>query len=116
MEPNDGLFAIAFVIQNRSKKSNKSICKIVYQSRQFSWTNGALDIHNHLLPQYRPENTNQWKLAKQIATLVLSGQVQDFTGGADHYYAYYINRPTWAKGMTETGRWGSHHFLRNKND
>jgi spore germination cell wall hydrolase CwlJ-like protein len=113
MEPNDSLFAIAFVIQNRAAAQHKSVCKVVYQRKQFSWTNGALDKHNHLLPQYIPKNNMQWRQAKLIAELVVTGAVRDFTGGATHYYAHYISKPVWAKGMVETGRWGTHHFLRD---
>lgn len=116
MEPNDSLFAIALVIQNRAKERHKSICKVVYQRKQFSWTNNALDKNNHLLPQYVPKNTKQWRLAKKIAELVVTGQVHDFTGGATYYYADYIRKPIWSHGMIETGHWGSHHFLKDTND
>ena len=114
MEPNDDLFAIAFVIVNRAKQSHKSVCKVVYQRKQFSWTNNALDKDNHLLPQFRPRNTSQWRLSKRIAELVLSGRIPDFTKGATHYYADYISKPAWANKMIETGHWGVHHFLKER--
>ena len=112
MEPNDGLFAIAFVVKNRAETQHKPICKVVWQSRQFSWTNHALDGNNHLLKSYLPPNNNQWLQCKLIANMVISGEIHDFTHGATHYYADYIRKPVWAKHMQETGKWGSHHFLK----
>lgn len=112
-EPADGLFAISFVVINRSIERKKTICQTVFQKHQFSWTINALDKNNHLMAQYRPKNTQQWRNCKTIAALAMQGQIRDFTDGAMYYYADYIRTPSWARNMRETGRWGSHHFLKD---
>ena len=37
-EPDKGMHAVAEVIINRSKDRNKTICDVVYEPHQFSWT------------------------------------------------------------------------------
>ncbi len=37
----EGMKAVALVTLNRAKQQNKTVCEVVYQRKQFSWTNTA---------------------------------------------------------------------------
>ena len=66
-ESIEGQYAIAHVTLNRvaSTKWPDSICDVVYQPYQFSWT--------HQIRDQKPRG-NAWTVAKQAAALVLSGR------------------------------------------
>lgn len=114
-ESPEGQLAVAMVSMNRvhSKRYPNSICRVVWQSRQFSWTHdGKSD---------RPREENAWRLAQDIALAVyekyrlLPSQARsavDITRGALNYYAYKLVLPTWAKYHEVTRSIGGHVFLR----
>jgi len=106
-----GMEAVGLVVLNRMRTKHypKSVCKVVYQRKQFSWT-----AHN---PKPNLKNIlerRQWKLAEQTAKSILSGTVADFTKGATHYHATYVS-PPWAKSkrMTWTTQIETHIFYRD---
>ena len=103
-ESIEGQYAIAHVTLNRvaSTKWPDSICDVVYQPYQFSWT--------HQIRDQKPKG-NAWTVAKQAAALVLSGEHKDNTGGADHYHADYVN-PYWSEDMDLTTTIGTHLFYK----
>ena len=113
-EPTTGQLAVAMVTMNRvrSKRFPSSVCGVVWQKRQFSWTHdGKSD---------RPRDKKSWRLAKQIANFVyykydnfrtLSNGALDFTKGALHYYAPKLADPKWAKSKQVTRQIGGHLFL-----
>lgn len=105
-------YAIAFVTINRTKKSSKDICGVVFAPKQFSWANHALDKRGKLLPTYLPYRNAHWTLSRNIAKIVISGLAPDFTGGATHYHADYIATPKWAAAMKPAGKYGAHYFYR----
>lgn len=113
-EPIDGQFAVAAVTMNRvaSRKYPNSICKVVWQKRQFSWTqDGKSD---------RPRNKTAWQKAKKIARLVYTKYFEiqqktngawDITNGALHFYAPSMVSPVWAKNADYTTQIGRHIFV-----
>lgn len=113
-ESKTGQFAVAAVTMNRvaSRKYPNSICKVVWQRRQFSWTHdGKSD---------RPRDKKSWEKAKAIASLVydnffkfqkISNGAWDITRGALHYYAPDIVNPHWAKKTGSKKKIGGHIFL-----
>jgi spore germination cell wall hydrolase CwlJ-like protein len=113
-EPQDGQFAVAAVTMNRVKsfKFPNTVCGVVWQRRQFSWTHdGKSD---------RPVERKAWQQAKKLAQLVyskyLSFQEQnngawDLTQGALHYYASSIAKPYWAKNQVASLSIGRHTFV-----
>ena len=115
-EPTSGQLAVAIVTMNRvhSKRYPGSICSVVWQKHQFSWTHdGKSD---------RPTDKKAWKLAKKVANFVyykydslkaLSNGAIDLTKGALHYYAPKLADPYWAKNKQVTRRIGGHLFLAN---
>ena len=89
-ESRIGQSAVAWVTLNRvvDKQFPDSICKVVWQDSQFSWTNdGKSDI---------PRDADAWDTANKIAEEVLSdyGNVQDPTEGSTYFHANYA-KPIW---------------------
>lgn len=113
-EPLNGQFAVAAVTMNRvaSKKYPNTICKVVWQRRQFSWTHdGKSD---------RPREKEAWRQAMSIAKLVYKNYFTfqektngawDLTRGALHYYAPSLVFPYWAKHASQAKQIGRHVFI-----
>jgi len=47
-----------------------------------------------------------WEVCQDLA----AGRLTEITGGADHYFATYIKRPDWTKGMVYRTTIGNHEF------
>ena len=113
-ESQRGQFAVAAVTMNRVKsyKYPNTVCGVVWQRRQFSWTHdGKSD---------RPTEKKAWERSKSLAKLVhskyLAFQAEnngawDITSGALHYYASYISEPYWAKNKNKRKSIGNHTFV-----
>lgn len=99
----EGQIAVAHVTINRVNHKNwpDTICEVVYQPHQFSWTSQVADQTPHELRAY-----NQ---AKVIARDVMIGNVDDPTLGAVFYHASYVS-PKWAKYLTLSRVIGRHVF------
>ena len=108
-----GRLAVGMVTLNRvqSKKFPNTVCEVVWQPRQFSWTkDGKSD---------RPLEARAWKQAKLIAnylyakyelyTALTNGDI-DPTDGALYYYAHDLVTPYWADKIRITAVIGSHTF------
>jgi len=94
---------IAEVTMNRvdSDKYPNTVCDVVYQNRQFSWTqDGKSDT---------PRDAVAWKGAQAVAHEALDG---DRLGSeALYYHADYVS-PGWAKRLTWVGQVGQHQFYK----
>ena len=113
-EPQNGQFAVAAVTMNRVKSYRfpNTVCKVVWQRRQFSWTHdGKSD---------RPKDKRAWQQAKSLAKLVYSKYLKfqeksngawDITQGALHYYSTTIPQPYWAKQKVASTSIGRHMFV-----
>lgn len=102
-EKVEGQIAVAQVTINRvnHKKWPSTICEVVYQPKQFSWT--------HLVKDHTPHETKAYEQAKVIARDVMIGNVDDPTYGAVFYHANYVN-PNWVDFMDLSKVIGSHLF------
>jgi spore germination cell wall hydrolase CwlJ-like protein len=104
-EPQEGQMAVAHVTLNRvqSRRFPNSICEVVYQPYQFSWT--------HIKRSHIPYNRAAWNRAKYIAEVAIDWHKvgEDFSQGALFYHADYV-RPYWADRFDETVRIGKHIF------
>jgi N-acetylmuramoyl-L-alanine amidase len=97
---------VGFVTLNRvlSNRYPNTICEVVYQNRQFSWTqDGKPDT---------PNNTKSLKRAGMNADYVLSNYFKDKSNGALFYHADYV-APRWAKRMKITKKCGEHIFYKD---
>jgi N-acetylmuramoyl-L-alanine amidase len=99
----EGQIAVAHVTVNRVDHEEwpASICDVVYQPKQFSWT--------HLIEDHTPKDMTAWKRAKVIARDVMIGNTEDPTYGAVFYHANYVN-PDWSKYMDLSKVIGRHLF------
>lgn len=96
-------FAVAHVTLNRSSAASKSICEVVYQPYQFSWTTDNL-------PDF-PYEQRAWYKSQEIAWFAYSKQRRDPTSGANHYHRYDMNPPPrWSK-PTEAMTIGAHLYM-----
>jgi len=82
-----GKYAVAWVTQNRVDSSDfpNTICKVVYQRKQFSWYwDGLSDV---------PQNPVAWAESQEMATNFYNHhhKAKDITHGALFYHAHYAN-------------------------
>lgn len=102
--------AVAFVTINRQRswKWPMTICGVVWDDRQFSWT------HDTLPDEVRPQDHREallWEEILMFSRTFLKDwrYMTDPTGGADHYHADYVN-PEWALTMVGTRKIGKHYY------
>ena len=96
-EPVEGQLAVALVTLNRLEDSRypDTICKVVYQKYQFSWT---------IMPKGRPLDLEAWYQSNILAFQAY--QNRDILGEfeATHFHANYV-KPRWKlKRITQIGR------------
>lgn len=101
-----GQRAVAHVTLNRVGHHGypATVCGVVHQKRQFSWTNGAVGD---------PKEPQAYQKALMIALLAMVGQSDDPTDGATHYFAHRQVTPGWSRRMETTAVIGGHTFKRN---
>ena len=102
-ESHKGKIAIGQVTLNRvihSSEFNKTICGVVYQKDQFSWTN---DRKNHIKDHY------QWEEAQHIAKGILQGKLFLENFEALYFHANYT-KPTWRNTKQYITTIGKHIF------
>jgi N-acetylmuramoyl-L-alanine amidase len=86
-----GQAAVAYVTLNRVKSPAypDTVCGVVWQKGQFSWTNdGKSD---------RMTDLDAIGKAVDIALAASRGKIKDPTGGALYYYAHDKVKPYWSK-------------------
>jgi spore germination cell wall hydrolase CwlJ-like protein len=108
-----GKEVIALVTLTRTKVKHypSTICGVVKQKAQFSWCwDGKSDKPNLKNVLER----KAWDEATRVATLAMAGKIKDFTHGATHYHATYVN-PSWATSsrMQRVAQVGTHILYRD---
>ena len=124
-QPPKGMIGVALVTRNRVRDSRfpHSYCEVVQQGPtkpswkdinvdvpirhrcQFSW---YCDGKSDDIPYY---DLDVYELARTIAFKIYHGHIEDFTDGATHYHATYVN-PEWAAMKTFTIMEDEHIFYR----
>lgn len=93
------------VTLNRVDSENypDSICEVVYQENQFSWTTRRNKI---------PSDVESWMLAVNLAEDLLDGSADYFNNGATHFInPSAVSRvPGWTRRLERVGKVGSHVF------
>ena len=102
-ESRRGQLAVAAVTLNRKRSPHypDSICAVVWQSRQFSWTNQSV--------WHRPRNDRAWRFAMKLANEVYHNKVKLPVVRATHFHARYV-APEWSTQMKRVARIGKHLF------
>lgn len=105
-ESVEGQRAVAHVTMNRVEHSYwpDTICEVVYQPYQFSWT--------HLIKDQVPFDKELYDDIYKVAEEVYNGEHEDNTDGSTFYYAEYIAMPKWAKQMEKVGQIDTHIFFK----
>ncbi len=117
IEHRVGKSAVAHVTLNRvdSGRYPDSICDVVWQDRQFSWTQ---DGKSDRIPLYddsgaeRPWAFEAWEESVEVAVEAMTGMTEDLTDGADFYYAHQLVTPPWSRSFTVAAIIGNHTFMR----
>lgn len=80
-----------------------SICKVVYQKGQFSWTKKK---------DQTPHEKESWDLAMKIAEDLVNGDIHYIDNGATHFLnpSSVSKTPKWARRFEKVGKYGSHVF------
>jgi spore germination cell wall hydrolase CwlJ-like protein len=81
----------------------KSICAVVYQKSQFSWT---------VKKDKTPHEKDQWELALNIASKLVNGDINYFHNGATHFVnpKFEHPMPKWTKKLKIVVKVGNHVF------
>lgn len=109
VEDRIGKYAVAHVTLNRMKTGywGKSVCKVVYARKQFSWT-----LQNKL-PK---PNKTLWQESRDIALDTLSGARVRGLNRSLYYHADYIRKPYWVDPATHVLTIGRHLFYNRAKD
>lgn len=102
-ESKQGKIAVAQVTLNRvihTAEFNKTICGVVYQKHQFSWTN---------LPKQSIRDLEQWEESFHIAQGILHGKIFLENFDALYYHADYV-KPQWRVTRQYISTIGKHIF------
>jgi len=107
-ESRQGQQMVGEVTLNRVRSSNypNSICAVVYQRSQFSWTRNERRL--------RVTDSEQWKVAQEMSRKLISGRYRPISNGATHFYNPQMvhSRPDWSRRYTRIARVGNHVFYR----
>jgi len=108
-EPEAGKYAVAHVTVNRLKSGywGKTVCRVVYAPKQFSWT-----LAKHLT---RPD-PELWDRSRQVAYEVLNGARVRGLDRSLFYHAVWITEPRWADPKQEAAKVGNHIFYNGARD
>ncbi|MGI9317131.1 MAG: cell wall hydrolase [bacterium] len=103
-ESAKGRAAIASVTMNRvrSHRYPDSVCEVVWQRKQFSWT--AVAPRHHVI-----NDPKAWKQALVVAQLFLSGAQISLVGDATHYHSVHV-QPSWLDNTKLVALVGDHIF------
>lgn len=124
-----GQFAVGLVTMNRVNDDRfpDTVCDVVKESRphrttkkivcQFSWY-CENDKKGKSIPVRNKDGTvnqpvvDQFQVASIVAIKILSGKVEDNTGGATHFHNPHTSFPAWRFEMKRKLRVGNHDFYR----
>jgi len=101
-EPMTGKLHVAKVTLNRANHEtlfDKTICKVVYATKQFSWTDKELKV----------KSGPAWREAQLLAKGILQGYILIPTTDALYFHTKDI-KPKWAKNKIIVARIGNHIF------
>ena len=103
-ETEKGKLAVAAVTMNRveNKYYPDTVCEVVWQTKQFSWTGLKTKYHS-------VKNTKAWINAIEVAQLFIDGGNWPGVGEATHYHTVAVS-PSWKNEDQLIGQVGNHLF------
>lgn len=112
-EGDIGMEAVASVILNRAAHPRwwgGDVREVCLAPLQFSCWNLRDPQHDRI--RSVTEADPLFRKAQDVARRALAGEVEDRTGGADHYFNPAAANPSWARGREASAVIGAHRFLR----
>ena len=108
-EPDLGMVAVSQVVINRVNDARwpNTVCEVVWQNKQFSWTHDGKSDRIATNSQYRQ------RLWIKAVYMFMIAYGEDITNGATHYHSVKV-KPWWAKNMIVTAHIGNHIFLKER--
>lgn len=105
-ESYEGMVAVAKVVLSRADSGvfPSSVCGVVYQPAQFSWTQDR--IRNNISATNIDDKESFNECKKAISTATNEG-----ANGVLYYYNPSVARPAWARRFVNCGTVGNHVFL-----
>jgi len=116
--------AVGSVIGNRSKYRGQTHDQVISAKakRNGKWVH-QFSILDHpesaafkKMMSVSPKTNKEFRIALEVATNLVNGELIDTTKGADHYYNPETSMPDWASAYTNTKKIGKHQFLNSKLD
>lgn len=116
----EGLIGQAYIVKTvlnrvRDTKHPHSVCGVIYQSKQFSWTH-QLPKHKHKVPNKTTSEKELLKQLEALSTVVIwiDRLGWDFTQESQFYHSVNV-KPRWEyKKLEKTQRIGNHIFYKRK--
>lgn len=102
-ESLEGQLAVAVVTLNRvtSDRYPESVCEVVWQPAQFSWTRDRA--------RYFPEDLDQWNEAMAVAKMAVNEDHHFRLGNVTHFHARHV-KPGWSDTLDFVAQIGNHLF------
>lgn len=107
---------IANVVLNRMKRPERfgeSFEDVIYAPKQFSGVNTP-EWNKAANKKFTEKEAEIYKDMLRIANMALKGNLEDTTGGADHYVNLSIAQPKFSKVYSKTGKIGEHTYYSEK--
>jgi len=110
-ESLSGQLMVAEVTLNRvaSDRYPDTVCEVVWQRKQFSWTHDGLHDDPTRMSYL---DKLAWEDIEKSATYILENPEALINSGATHYHADYV-QPYWTSEMEYLGKVGTHLFYKN---
>lgn len=107
-----GMVAISQTVWHRVKsdKFPNDAVGVIYQNKQFSWTDDGLPDH----PSYYFDNymeRHAWQRSKLVADALTKGNFKDIIKGSKYYHADYVS-PSWSNDMEKVAYVNNHWFFK----
>ncbi|GBD43630.1 Spore cortex-lytic enzyme [bacterium HR40] len=102
--------AVAQVVVNRVRDPARpnSVCGVVFEPHQFSWTSDERPDHVRITNRIERE---AWLDSVLAAITALDGRMPDLAAGATHFHNPQVS-PAWAAAFEYVARWGGHRYYR----
>jgi len=103
----EGMWAVAMVTLNRLRDGRfpKTICGVVYEPFQFSWTSTKV-------VEREPEALDYSSQVAYAALQLENHELADNTEGSKWFHSIAIKRPVWTKKLKKAVNVGKHIFYR----
>lgn len=116
----EGLVGQAFIVKTvlnrvRDTKHPHSVCKVIYQNKQFSWTH-QIPKHKQQVPNKTTSEKELLKRIEALSTVVIWLDIigWDFTQGSQFYHSIKV-QPNWNYSKLEKVKViGNHVFYKRK--